>query len=308
MSRTRRPAEKAGADSLRGIAGLRRQLLRPATLAWAALTAVLCAGLAQLTSFLPDLSRRPEYRVPVDQVRITQPPHWVPHDLVEQVVAHANLPREVSVLDPFVAKEIAEAFALHPWIERVVSVQKAFPAAIDVALEYRRPVAMVALRHGTHPIDRLGILLPGQDFAASAARAYPLVTGVRSTPQGPPGTEWGDPIVADAAAIADLLGPHWKKLAFLRIECPATAARDDSWDDGVYQIVAKGGSKIIWGQPPGSNHPAELDAETKIARLLEYAARYGAFGPDHGPYLIDIRHFQDISRVPLSAAAEARYR
>jgi len=306
MAPARRTPDKLESAAARGMAALRQRIVRPATLAWAAATAVLCAGFAQLTMFLPDLARRPEYRLAIDQIRVTQLPHWVPADLVEQVVTRANLPREVSVLDDELLRDIAEAFALHPWVEQVVSVRKRFPPAIEVEVEYRRPVAMVESRRGTYPIDKHGVVLPGQDFSVAATRQYPLVTGARSTPQGAPGTEWGDPIITDAAAIADALGPHWKKLALLRIECPASPARDDSLDDGVYQIAALGGSRIIWGQPPGSNHPAELDAETKIQRLLEYAQRFGAFGPDHGPFLIDIRHFADISRVPLAATEEQR--
>jgi hypothetical protein len=68
--------------------------------------------------------------------------------------------------------------------------------------------------------------------------------------------------------------------------------------------LSKGGSHIIWGHAPGTGHPGELSTKQKIGRLDEYVKRFGGFDRPHGPYRIDIRHWRDISRTPLTAERE----
>src|SRR5579871_5974318 len=146
------------------VRSLRRQLYRPLTLVTAAFVVGLTFGWPIVRSFLPDLTVREEYRLRAAAIRIAQPPHWVPRNLVEQVISMAGLPEELSLPNDNVAREVAEAFSLHPWVEEVVSVKKSFPAAIDVELKYRSPVAMVELNQGRYPVDARGTLLPTQDF------------------------------------------------------------------------------------------------------------------------------------------------
>jgi hypothetical protein len=47
-----------------------------------------------------------------------------------------------------------------------------------------------------------------------------------------------------------------------------------------------------------------LSTRQKIGRLEEYVTRFGGFNGPQGPYEIDIRHWRDISRTPLSAERE----
>jgi hypothetical protein len=57
---------------------------------------------------------------------------------------------------------------------------------------------------------------------------------------------------------------------------------------------------VVWGRPPGNDHPGELEATQKIRRLEKYLADYGDYGQPNGPYEIDIRHWQEITRRPLA--------
>ena len=281
-----------------------RPLYRPMTLATAALVVLAGLFLPHLLNRLPDLSQRDEYLLAATDIEITQPPHWVPHNLVAQIVENANLPARLSLLDKNLVVEIAEAFQLNPWIEEVVSVSKSYPARVVVVLNYRQPVAMVEVRQGKYPIDRHGVLLPPQDFSVADTRAYPVITGVVSTPQGPAGTEWGDKAIAGAAELAAELAPHWKKLGLASIVAPRTVVDHEKIDEGVYVLLSKGGSRIIWGHPPGTDHPGELSTKQKIGRLAEYVTKFGGFDHPQGPYQIDIRPWRDISRTPLSAGRE----
>jgi hypothetical protein len=295
---------KSDARAASPLVALLRQLYRPVTIATAA--AVLVAGLflPRLRGLLPDLEKRGEYRLRATQIEVTNLPHWVPHDLVTQVVENADLPRELSLLDVNLVVEVAEAFRLSPWVEEVVSVNKSYPARVEVVVTYRRPVAMVEVKQGHYPIDAHGVLLPPQEFSVADTRTYPTITGVVSTPQGPAGTEWGDPVVEDAAQLAAELAPCWKTLGLAAIVCPRAAEGHAKIDEGVFLLTAKGGSRIIWGHAPGTDHPGELSTNQKIGRLEEYVKRFGGFNRPHGPYQIDIRHWRDISRTPLSAELE----
>ena len=281
-----------------------RQFYRPMTLATAALVVMGGLFLPHLSNLLPDLSQRDEYVLAATEIEITQPPHWVPHNFVAQVVENANLPAKLSLLETNLVGEIAEAFQLNPWVEEVVSVSKSFPAKVLVVLSYRRPVAMVEVRQGQYPIDSHGVLLPPQDFSVADTRSYPIITGVVSTPQGPAGTDWGDKVVAGAAELAAELSPHWKKFGLVAIVTPRTVEGHEKIDEGVYVLLAKGGSRIVWGHAPGTDHPGELSTKQKIGRLDEYVTKFGGFNRPQGPYQIDIRHWRDISRTPLSAQWE----
>lgn len=283
---------------------LRRQLYRPLTLVTAAFVVGLTFGWPIIRSMLPDLAVREEYRVRSAAIRIAQPPHWVPRNLVEQVISTAGLPEELSLLNDNVARDVAEAFALHPWVEEVVSVKKSFPAAIDVEVKYRTPVAMVEQKQGRYPVDARGTLLPTQDFSPTDAQAYPQIAGIHSTPQGPAGSDWGDPIVTEAARLASEIAPQWKKLHLASIVCPRSISKGDGLDEGVFTLTTSGGSEIVWGHGPGSDHPGELSISQKIERLEWYAAKFGGLDQPQGRFRIDIRHWRNIGRVPVTTALE----
>jgi hypothetical protein len=96
---------------------------------------------------------------------------------------------------------------------------------------------------------------------------------------------------------------HWQRLNLIAIHVPTLDGRTNI-EDLSYELIAPGGSRIVWGRAPGSGHPGELSVEQKIGRLQKYVSDFGGFDRPHGPYEIDIRHWQEISRRPLSASAE----
>lgn len=308
---SRKRAQPAATDRTGPTGGIIHRVFRPR---WLLLTAVVVSSLVvgpRLVRFLPDLSGRDEYRLQTENIQITRPPRWVPGDLVEQVAERAGFGAETSplgsagnpsLLDEGLAKRIAQAFRLHPWVAEVQRVQIQFPARVDVELKYRRPVAMVEVKQGLFPVDADGVLLPPADFSVAQARRYPLIRNVRSTPQGPAGTNWGDVVVNAGARLAAVLTPHWKKFHLAAVRVPDRTRANTTIDDLVLELLTERGSRIIWGRVPGSKHPGELSTERKIGRLEKYLTDFGGFDRPHGPYEIDIRHWQEISRRPLTAA------
>ncbi len=282
-----------------------RLLFRPKILL---ILAIVVSGLFLLPKIknrLPDLTQRKEYQIEIKDLLLNPaPPHYVPIDIVDQVIKRSQLPEKVSLLDQELVLKVADAFQNHPWVREVVSVEKT--NTVEVQVRFRKPAAMVELKQQLYPVDNEGILLPPEDFSVSDARRYPIITGIRSMPEGSAGSNWGDVTVKGAAQLAEVLGPHWKELDIVSIEAPPRTTAKVVLDDLIYRLVTTGGSEIVWGRSPQSQRRGELRVDQKIGKLEKYYRDYGGFDRPHGPYEIDIRHWQEISRRPLKQQSHQR--
>jgi hypothetical protein len=269
-----------------------------------AIVLLVIAGIAayflvpKALDWLPDLSHRPEYVVKVEDIHVTDVPPWVPRTFVRQVIREGGLSNELSSLDPRLVDDVAAAFQKHPWVDHVVSVRKEFPHRIMVVLEYRKPAAFVVAEAERFPVDKHAVLLPPPDLPP-AEDEFPVITNARSKPPKEAGSTWHDRTIEDTAKIADVLGNFWKKLQLRAIEIP-NVPENVNPNDMVYALRTSGGSRIIWGRAPGTDHPGELTPEQKVGRLEEYLARKGGFSDAQGPLEIDIRHWKEITARPLS--------
>lgn len=289
---------------------LRQRLFRPGTLCLLALIASGIVLQPVVRRWLPDLATRPEYRISEGRIALTPPPRWIPADIIQQVFEQSGLEEPMSLQDPTLSERIAAAFHTHPWIERVISVRKAWPARVYVEVVYRRPVAMVRGIDGYYPIDSAGTLLPGRDFTAADVERYPVLDNVASVPEGRLGENWGDPAVAEAALLAEVLLEQqegqptwWERLQLAAIDVPGAPKNVESVDDLQFELRTRGGSKILWGRGPRSQHPGELEVTRKLDRLAEFQQRFGQIDDEHGPWLIDIRQWDGIRKGLLSADA-----
>ncbi|MFN8854525.1 MAG: cell division protein FtsQ/DivIB [Planctomycetaceae bacterium] len=246
------------------------------------------------------LDKRADFTLERNNIQISQPPRWIPGDLVREVLAHCDFPQRISLLDQEVTRELHDAFALNPWVERVHSVRKAYPPRIEIDLSYRRPLALVTIDSGEFMVDESGVVLPPPRNLLIESANYPRIEGIRTAP-GLIGQPWADSLVSHATALATVLEPYWKELQLTAIVAPRTGPRSDSLDDGVFELRTVDGSRILWGHPPDSDHPGTLPTQTRLQRLRDYASRLGPFGPQHGSQLIDLRPLGEISRRPIVA-------
>ena len=291
--------------------GLRETLLaaifRPQRLMLLALLPAVAVLVPVLWKQWPSPTASPAYRLTAGEIVLSPPPPpTLPGNLVERTVGTAGLTAQISVLDPQLLPRVAAAFAAEPWIKQVVQVRKSLPPRVEVAVEYRLPAAVVDVKQGVYPIDAESVLLPPGDLTAVVARRYPLITGARTLPAGPPGTQWGDSVVAGAVRIAAVLAPHWEELGLTAIAAPAVATANPDPADLDYTLTCGGGSTILWGRPPGTGHPGELTAEQKLGRLKRYVADFGTLAAPGPTFEIDIRPWQEISRRPLATSSTGR--
>ena len=251
------------------------------------------------------LFRAPEYQLQRREIHITQPPRWIPGDFTREIVSNCELPSRISLMDPNITRELHDACSLNPWVERVHSVRKTFPPRVTIELDYRRPLALVCIDSGEFPVDESGVVLPQPRQLLTDSESYPRIEGIRTAP-GMVGHPWGDPLVIQASALAAILEPFWKELQLAAIVVPSTSHRPDSFDDGVFELRAVDGSRILWGHSPDSDHPGSLPTQTRLQRLRDYNRQLGPFGSHHGAHLIDLRPLGEISRRPLNLVPPAR--
>ena len=288
--------------------GLGRLLWRPRTLVLVGLGIAATVVVPTLIPQLPRLAFRSEYRLTRDAVVVTPgPPDWVPATFLSQVIEGDLWPVEgTSVLEKTLVDQIAGAFAAHPWVADVVRVEHRIPARVIIRLKYRRPVAWIEASPRRIPVDVTGLCLPAGDFSASDSGRYPLVRGVVSQPPSATGMAWDDPGLVAAARLAQELGPHWESFGLSAI---VVQRRDEepAVDDRVFlQMLTRGGSRVVWGRPPGTRHPGELTVAQKLGRLKQFIAHFDSLDPPHGPYEINIRHWREIIYRRLGSESAQR--
>jgi hypothetical protein len=280
-------------------------LLRPKV--WASL--LLLAALALGGHFAwrrygPIVARHPQYQLTAERIQITPQPPWIRSDVKAEVLRDAGLIGTVSVLDDpdALVRRIRDAFEFHPWVARVRGIRKSLPAAIEVDLEYRRPVAAVETSDGRSltltPIDSNGVRLPEADFTNVERSYLPRIVGTTSRPMT--GEPWDDPRILGAARLAAGLADVWQQLRLVQI-LPSTEPRlhgDERYF--TYEILSSGGTRIEWGAAPSKEPNAgESPFATKRQRLVDYATQHGQLDSIDGPAQLDVR--SDLVVVPRTA-------
>lgn len=261
MQRRRPPAEEP-ASGLRGFLAARRSGVG----ALVVLGGVGVAAWALWSRYATDLRSDPEMVLYPDAVIVSGVAPWVQGDLKAVALRDASLDDGLPLDDPELPQRLERAFAMHPWVREVVAVTLRHPAAAEVTVRCREPVAMVAVRGGLLAVDAEGVVLPSEDFTAEAAAAYPRIDGIRSSPVGVAGSRWGDAAVYEAAAVAAAVGPECRDLG-LRDLRPAEASARRAWE-----FVDASGRVIRFGSAPGEEGPGEPPAAAKVNRLRALAA------------------------------------
>ena len=121
--------------------------LRPRLIASFVLLAGLGWGGHQLWQHqAPRISQHPQYALSPDHIHITPPPPWIHANIRGEALRNSGLVGALSVLDvdDQLRERIKAAFEFHPWVKSVEQIHKRLPAAIDIELVYRRPVAAAA--------------------------------------------------------------------------------------------------------------------------------------------------------------------
>jgi hypothetical protein len=203
------------------------------------------------------------FKLPFDQIECPSPPGVDRATFLSDVRYYGEFPKVVSVLDDSLRDRLADAFAQHPWVEKVGAVEVGPSRQIRAELTFRTPVIAIEYFNPgpvTRVVDGSGVLLP----LAASAQLLPHLTGERI--QNPPaaGQLWGSSQVEAAAHVAKLLQPQQSTLKLMQFR----------WQDGQLHLRSDSsarGPEVIWGSPPGAETNGEPTADVKVRRLLDQA-------------------------------------
>ena len=91
----------------------------------------------------------------------------------------------------------------------------------------------------------------------------PRITGIVGQP--PAGQRWDDPRVAGAVELAVRLADVWEALHLQEIVPSARPEVQGDRQYFVYDLVTRGGTRIVWGAAPQASVPGEDDFAVKLA-------------------------------------------
>jgi hypothetical protein len=225
------------------------------------------------------------YAVSFSAIECTPPTGQARGDFLDEVQYLAGMPDRFGLLDDELAPRLAEAFARHPCVEKVLRVELAPPRQVRVRLRYRTPMLAVPVAGRTRVVDGHGVLLP----AATSARGLPVFEGPIPAPGQPEGRPWGDPAVSAASRTAAFLRPYQQRLRLTRVESDITGL--------VWGTAA--GTRVLWGHPAGGAAVGEAPAAEKRRRLLGYCDEHGGLDRPTGPYEHDVRPPEQAIHRPL---------
>ena len=236
----------------------------------------------------PSVASRDRYLLPAKAITITPPPEWIVADVRGQVIHSAGLDGRLSILDAEFVETIKHAFALHPWVQTVDRIEKKFPPAVHVEVSYRRPLAVIETARGDLlPVDIAGSHLPADDVLLIRRKSLPRITGIVGQPSE--GQRWEDARVQGALEIVRYLTDAWEPL---HLEAITPRARPEIRGERqffVYDIVTRGGTRIIWGASPHAAAPGESPFAVKLDRLKSCVQQYGPLDSVKAPGIVDVR-------------------
>lgn len=263
------------------------------------LAALVLAGLAWLGHGMWRMARvslraDPRYVITAKSIEIPPLPEWIRSDIKAQALAEAGLYGELSVLDPpeQVNQRIVDALQFHPWVKDVRRIELSPPNRMRIDLTYRRPVAAVELAEegASHllPVDEEAVRLPQADLTETELRYLPRIAGAQPKPRV--GEAWVDERVRGALALIGRLGEDWSRL-LLEDVIPSQREIRGPKQFFRYELVTRGGTKIVWGAAPYVAAPGEASFNEKLARLKHFVTENGPLDTARNtPQLIDLRY------------------
>jgi len=227
------------------------------------------------------------------EVGLRSPPAWMPESLVSRIAA-AVLPPGARYYDPELAEKVRRVAQMHPWIKRVVRVEK-YPtdnpsvAAVDIEAVFRMPVAKVRAERGLAYVDAEGYRLPAEQVplwaearcAEDGRRRYYL------DPQG-------------AAAGTELSAVHYMMIEGVAAPAPAVGEKWPGEDIAAglklvelvsnrpyaYQITAVDVSNFGGRLDPAEPH---LRMWAQVGRLRPTCIKFGRLPRPDGDYVVSPR-------------------
>lgn len=172
-----------------------------------------------------------------------------------------------SALDDGVVGRIAQELERNPWVRRVVSLERVYPAKLRARIEMREPHLAVRTPAGYVLVDRELVRLPGVYAEPPVAFGRPRIAGV----PGPPpkaGERWRAKPLEAGLELGDFCSVH-PTLAAIGV-----AEIDVSDRAGRVVLRTASGCAIHWGRSESAGDREDLANAKKIGNLRRVLSRY----------------------------------
>ena len=256
----------------------------------------------------PQINHSEQYLLSAERMSISPQPEWVTADIRSEVLRNAGLEGRLSILDEAFSSLVEDAFVLHPWVASVEKITKTYPAGVNVELTYRKPVAVVEMSGPKGmlliPIDHSAVHLPLEDVPEIYKRYLPRIQNVVDRP--PVGQRWDDPRVTGAAELAWRLAGDWEQLSLVDI---LPSSRPEIFEEHryfVYDLMTRGGTRVVWGAAPTISPPGEDDFDAKLARLRNCISEHGPLDTVRSPAIVDVRSELSVTPRTVKKPTEPR--
>ncbi len=218
------------------------------------------------------------YGLKKENIHITDQPPWLKKtNVLDEVFEGGALARQ-SLLDSKTAGYLASVFDAHPCVRKAHRVER-LAGGVKIDLEYRMPVAMVALQRAVGdgrplflPVDADGVLLDSENFARDDVPRYIAIyaSGASVETNAMKGKRFGDPRVEEAARLCGFLTRMREAVKISSVQVyPRNPSAKTKW---LLEIHTIGGPKFLWGSCPGLEGAGEPLAQAKLNQLLAAAA------------------------------------
>ena len=136
-------------------------------------------------------------------------------------------------------------------------------------------------------IDSDLVRLPEMDLTEVEKLYLPRIRGIANRPMV--GETWSDQRVAGAVQLIAALGDAWSKFHFVDVipsESPELSKQSRFY---AFELVATGGTRIVWGAAPGLEPNGEATFDQKLQELKSFVAQNGPLNSTYTPKSINLR-------------------
>jgi hypothetical protein len=243
----------------------------------------------------------PAYRPAVVKVVLVDPPDWVVREKWEdRILSVVSLPRTEAWMDEQLTRRMADQIATSGWVKSVTRVAKRMDGTIEIAADYRRPIAMLMTSQGYIPVDRDGYRLPEVYDHVDANSGWIRIRGVAAPPPKV-SAAYDSKTAPDAVAAVHLAAlifdQGWEVSSRISaIDVANYRGRADNRDCHI-KLWTPDGTLIKWGSAIGE----EIEENTPAEKLAQIAVMLKRGGPQAQ---VDVSTLPNRSIVTLPPAIE----
>ena len=196
------------------------------------------------------------------------PPVLSKDDFLSEVRYLGNLKEEYDLLEDGILAQIFNAFKVHPWVQKVVDIQREGPKKIKVILEFRTPALVVPITpikdqieaaDKFRVVDINGVILPKN----APQVGLPVLALPLPFPTDKAGVQWkNDQVISCAKILGCFSGVVFPTGCLIEVK-----------DDVVLIYSEIGPFKIVWGPLSKNEQLANQEVdERKIIFKIKYSA------------------------------------